>query len=88
MLQVSAHLGAICKRLETLAHVDVIISTVPASAQPEAYPPGLFVRTPVVLDVAYRPRWTPLLRQAREHGCRIVSGMLWPCRARSMIGCP
>ena len=77
-----AHPGAICKRLETLTHVDVIIGTVPASAQPEAYPPGFFARTPVVLDAAYRPRSTPLLRQAREHGCRTVSGTPRSRRAR------
>ena len=66
--------GSICKRLETIAHVDIIIGTVPAGAQQADFPAGLFVRHPLVLDAAYRPRWTPLLRQARAHGCATVSG--------------
>lgn len=32
-------------------------------------------RVKKVLDVVHRPRWTPLLLQARASGCQIISGM-------------
>ena len=49
--------------------------TLPASAAWAAAPWLLARDAPAVLDVAYRPRETPLLRQARAAGCEAVEGV-------------
>ena len=29
----------------------------------------------VVMDLVYRPYWTPFLKRARDAGCQVVSGL-------------
>lgn len=52
---------------------DVLISTIPATAQP-AYVPSLVGLAQTVFDVVYDPWWTPLLRTAGQAGRRTVHG--------------
>lgn len=51
-----------------------IVCALPPSAQWTA-PPWLLRNKPVVFDVCYRPRITPLLAQAREARCPVVEGV-------------
>lgn len=67
--------GSICHRLEAVGNVDLIVSTVPVAAQQEALPARLFATKPVVCDVTYKPRMTPLLVQAQALQCPIVHGV-------------
>eukprot|EP00906_Rhabdomonas_costata_P026554 RCo037837 len=68
--------GEAVPSLEGLGAVDIIIGTIPASAQgPQTVPPGLLHGKPVVVDLAYRPRRTPLLKQAEAAGCATVQGI-------------
>lgn len=60
--------------LDLVGSVDLIICTLP----PEAgftLPTVLLASKPVIMDVAYRPRNTMLLTQARLHGCPAISGI-------------
>jgi pentafunctional AROM polypeptide len=55
--------------------VAALVSTLPHSVAWTA-PEWLLSRDrPVVFDVAYRPRSTPLLAQARDNGCAVVEGV-------------
>ena len=54
--------------------VALIIGTVPASAG-LTVPEHLLGEGTIVLDAAYTPRITPLLRQALDRGCRVHSGI-------------
>ena len=70
--------GTACGKLEeaAAAGVDVIVGTIPANAQhEEALPASLFASHPVVVELAYRPRRTPLLKQAEKAGCETVEGI-------------
>jgi len=51
-----------------------IVGTVPASAG-VTVPASVLVGKPVVLDAAYRPRETTLLRDAKAHGCTAIEGV-------------
>jgi len=51
-----------------------IVCALPPAAQWTA-PPWLLRNKPVVFDVCYRPRITPLLAQAREAKCPVVEGV-------------
>jgi shikimate 5-dehydrogenase len=54
--------------------IAALVCTLPASAAWSA-PPWLLARhRPAVLDACYRPRSTPLLRQARAAGCATAEG--------------
>jgi shikimate dehydrogenase len=53
---------------------DIVVSTVPASAQGEALL-RVAARAPVVFDVGYDPWPTPLARMALERGTVLVSGL-------------
>lgn len=54
-------------------HLDVVVSTVPASAE-FVLPDAMLLARPVVMDAAYRPAETSLLAQARAAGCPYVQG--------------
>ncbi len=53
--------------------VDAVISTIPAAAQ-TAVAERLAGLAPVVFDVIYHPRLTPLVEQARSQGLTVVEG--------------
>jgi len=59
----------------------VIINTLPSSLNwtpPQSAVPALFPTQgplPIVFDVAYLPRQTPLLALARERGCQVIEGI-------------
>ncbi|KAJ1971868.1 3-dehydroquinate dehydratase (3-dehydroquinase) [Dimargaris xerosporica] len=57
--------------------VTVIISTIPATDIAFALPDALFAGCPggVALDMAYKPRRTPLLQAAERHGWGTVEGI-------------
>lgn len=59
--------------LGTPARADVLVSTVPASAQRPALVDAL--DAPVVFDVVYDPWPTPLADRARQRGSVVVSGL-------------
>jgi pentafunctional AROM polypeptide len=54
--------------------VDCIVCAVPASAG-MTVPAALLASKPVVLDVAYIPRDTELIKQAEAAGCAVVAGL-------------
>lgn len=56
-----------------LDQVDIVIGTIPASAQTNL-PPSLFKTRPIVLDAAYKPAMTPLLTTAKAAGCVCIQG--------------
>jgi len=68
--------GKVCQNLNELpGELDLLIGTIPASAQdPQAFPSSLFASKPLVVELAYRPRETPLLRLAKESSCDYVEG--------------
>jgi pentafunctional AROM polypeptide len=66
--------GTAITSLDGIKDLDVIIGTIPADAQ-SAYPKELFNKKPVAVDLAYRPRRTPLLKQATAAGCETVEGI-------------
>jgi len=51
-----------------------VVGTVPASAG-VSVPSSVLAGKPVVLDAAYRPRETTLLRDAKAHGCTAIEGV-------------
>jgi shikimate dehydrogenase len=53
------------------ASADLLVSTLPA----EASPASLAAVAPVVLDVVYRPRPTPLVEAAARHGALTLDGL-------------
>eukprot|EP00124_Ichthyophonus_hoferi_P004631 Ihof_evm1s535 gene=Ihof_evmTU1s535 len=53
---------------DTSTNIDVIVSTVPASSD-LTMPGCLLTSKPIVMDVAYKPRNTPVLVQAKSLGC-------------------
>uniref|UniRef100_A0A6B2LCD4 Shikimate dehydrogenase substrate binding N-terminal domain-containing protein n=1 Tax=Arcella intermedia TaxID=1963864 RepID=A0A6B2LCD4_9EUKA len=65
--------GTLCETLGALPGVDVVIGTVPPSAQ-FALPEGLVKESLVVVELVYAPRETALVAQARKHNCKIVEG--------------
>ena len=66
----------VCKDLGSLNSVDIVVGTIPAGAQKEDHFPGnLFASKPVVVELAYRPRTTPLLKLAQDAGCQVVEGI-------------
>lgn len=58
----------------TLTINQVIISTLPASAEFTLSEEILRFHQPVVLDVVYKPALTPLLSQAQKAECLFVQG--------------
>ncbi|KAJ1819875.1 3-dehydroquinate dehydratase (3-dehydroquinase) [Coemansia sp. RSA 2675] len=52
---------------------DYVVGTIPACDL--AYPDSLFAKAGVALDMAYKPRWTPLLESAKRHGWTVVPGV-------------
>ena len=53
--------------------VDVVVSTIPGSA--EFYLPGAIVRQrPIIFEAAYKPPMTAVLKQAVEGNCPCVQG--------------
>jgi pentafunctional AROM polypeptide len=65
--------GTAISSISSLPHIDIIIGTIPASAQTN-FPHELFKSCPIVLDAAYKPAETPLLMAAREAGCSCIQG--------------
>jgi len=65
--------------LDALAHADLVVNATPLGSGSNVetpLPPGAVLhRGMVVFDLVYRPRETPLLRQARAAGCRTVEGI-------------
>ncbi|KAJ2071956.1 hypothetical protein GGI09_009194, partial [Coemansia sp. S100] len=59
--------------LAALESPDYIVGTIPASDL--VYPDSLFAKVGVALDMAYKPRWTPLLESAQRHGWSVVPGV-------------
>lgn len=59
--------------LRSVSTGDVVISTIPASAQ-QQYADRLVGLAPVVFDVIYAPWQTPLLRAAAAAGCETIRG--------------
>lgn len=64
----------VCNALQDLSDVCVIVSTIPASANFKV-PDNIFKETPVVLDAAYKPKHTTLLKQAAEFKCKLCFGV-------------
>jgi pentafunctional AROM polypeptide len=58
---------------EALAHVDVVVSTIPATAG-FTLPDHLVTRELVVLDAAYMPPVTPMLAHAHARGATCIQG--------------
>lgn len=57
---------------------DVVVNATPLGQDQEAAwqkMPRLVAGRTLVVDWVYRPRWTPLLTQARELGCPMVDGL-------------
>lgn len=72
------------------SRVDVVVSTVPATAQTEELL-AVLADVPVVFDVVYDPWPTPLLARARADGRTVVDGfelLLWQAvdQVRAMTG--
>jgi shikimate dehydrogenase len=72
------------------AAVDVVVSTIPVSAQTEAVL-GAVRNVPVVFDVMYEPWPTPLAEQATTRGHTLIGGLdllLWQAvdQVRAMTG--
>ncbi|KAJ2866884.1 3-dehydroquinate dehydratase (3-dehydroquinase) [Coemansia aciculifera] len=59
--------------LAALESPDYVVGTIPASDL--VYPDSLFAKVGVALDMAYKPRWTPLLESANRHGWSVVPGV-------------
>ncbi|CAM9487919.1 unnamed protein product [Choristocarpus tenellus] len=53
--------------------VDVVVSTIPGSAE-FTLPEHMLKQKPVVFDAAYKPALTALLAQAKATGCPYVQG--------------
>jgi len=53
--------------------VDVVIGTVPPTAKFEL-PENLLKPNLVVIELVYSPRYTPLVKQAKDHKCVVVEG--------------
>jgi len=53
--------------------IDVVIGTVPPSAKIEL-PVSLLKPNLLVIELVYNPRYTTLVKQAKEHKCVIVEG--------------
>lgn len=69
------------------SQVDAVVSTVPAAAQ-FVVPDWVLESKPVVLDAAYKPAITALLRQVLDVASRVTSNM-WlpgPCSLRMSCG--
>merc|ERR1712159_112400 len=58
-----------------LERLDLIVSCIPGSAEVTLPVPVLRQKMPVVSDAAYRPRQTPLLRDAVDAGCVVIEGI-------------
>ena len=68
--------GEVCHSLENCHPPDVIIGTVPAHAQDvERFPDNLFLKKPIVIEMAYKPKMTFLLKSAEKNGSQIVPGI-------------
>mmetsp|Transcript_4296 Transcript_4296/g.6352 ORF Transcript_4296/g.6352 Transcript_4296/m.6352 type:complete len:917 (+) Transcript_4296:3-2753(+) len=67
--------GAVISSLQDALDIDCIISTVPSAAALVVPEKLLEDNQPVVLDVAYRPRITPILEQADKFGCETFQGI-------------
>lgn len=61
------------KNLDGIDDLDIVIGTIPAAAQTDL-PASLFKTQPIVLDAAYKPAMTPLLRAAKASGCPCIQG--------------
>ncbi|KAJ2838983.1 3-dehydroquinate dehydratase (3-dehydroquinase) [Coemansia sp. 'formosensis'] len=59
--------------LAAVGSPDYVVGTIPACEL--VYPDSLFAKGGVALDMAYKPRWTPLLEAAKRHGWSVVSGI-------------
>ncbi|KAJ1673935.1 hypothetical protein EV182_004288, partial [Spiromyces aspiralis] len=53
----------------------VVIGTVPATGLQIAFPDALFAEPGLALDMAYKPRITPLLAAAERHGWTTIPGV-------------
>jgi 3-dehydroquinate dehydratase/shikimate dehydrogenase len=81
--QVAGLAGAAWGPIERLQqeHFDVVINATPVGMAggpaPEAtpFPPAWLAGKEVVFDMVYRPRRTPLLKQAGARGCAVVEGL-------------
>ncbi|KAF0709617.1 Aste57867_5842 [Aphanomyces stellatus] len=65
--------GRAVASLADVSHIDVVVGTIPATAG-FTLPLHLLHHDMVVMDAAYKPAITPLLAQARAHGCLVVQG--------------
>jgi pentafunctional AROM polypeptide len=65
---------SMCEDLAALAGVDAVVCTLPPAVG-FTVPACVLASKPVVLDVAYLPRDTPLLVQARDAGCVVIPGI-------------
>ena len=70
-----AHCAELAGGVEAMERLDVLVSCVPGSAGLSLPPPLLRKLRPLVLDAAYRPRETPLLRDASAAGCTTLEGV-------------
>ncbi|MBW2121768.1 MAG: shikimate dehydrogenase, partial [Deltaproteobacteria bacterium] len=63
---------------KALNHTDILVNATPVGMTPGAdenpIPSDLLEARPLVFDTIYNPIETRLLREARERGCRSVSG--------------
>ena len=69
------HCADLAGGVEAMERLDVLVSCVPGSAGLSLPPPLLRKLQPLVLDAAYRPRETPLLRDAAAAGCTTLEGV-------------
>jgi len=62
---------------EIRGKIDIIINATPVGMDGKSIPvsSGLVERDVVVFDMVYSPKITPLIRIARERGCRVIHGI-------------
>jgi len=66
--------GEVCSSLHNLKSVDVVIGTIPPTAQFQL-PEHLLKKDMLIVELVYYPRRTPLLQQANKHNIKFVEGI-------------
>lgn len=78
-LAISAELLSQSVLEKVVSDADLVINCTPVGMHPEVdrsvIPLGLLQKGQVVFDVVYNPLKTKLLREAKEAGCRVISGV-------------
>jgi len=86
LVRKASELEAVAEPLDEIAlkkyipEADVVVNCTPLGMEPEwadqtPVPKELIRPGQVVCDLVYRPRWTRLLREAKERGAKVVDGI-------------